>query len=344
MPNEALINELDQRRETYAQKAKAAATLQAAFKTVTNTHNKAQKALRDFSAQNTGIDVENAQQAFARTRLKEEAIDPLLPDLRRDLKSLTTLTAALKDAATALRTEPVDVVRLDKAVTALQTYRQQDIQDLIPELNDELNVAQRGLGDEFGQKLRAALAEQGIEVRGRAPKFEIGRFELEANFAKRFIVLRYGKDIVVPHAPITVEAALRAYQGAAKLIMGRNVDGAAWMGQFHEAYQIARRKRGAHGPRINIVDCYIEMVLLRQGRAFLSTPSKRTFVDYMRAQFIYDFYEFADRRRLGYEDQRVRAHSATKSQTDNPAKSMWIVEGDTPYDGRYIADIEFAKD
>ncbi len=23
----------------------------------------------------------------------------------------------------------------------------------------------------------------------------------------------------------------------------------------------------------------------------------------------------------------VRAHSATKSQTDNPAKSMWIVEG-----------------
>jgi hypothetical protein len=344
MPNEALTTELDQRRETYTQKQKAAATLQAAFKTVTNTHSKAQKALRDFSAQNTGIDVENAQAAFARTRLKEEAIDPLLPDLRRDLKSLTVLTAALKDAATALRTEPVDVVRLDKAVAALQTYRQQDIQDLVPDLTSELDVAQRGLGDEFGQKLRAALAEQGIEVRGRAPKFEIGRFELEANFAKRFIVLRYGKDIVVPHAPITVEAALRAYQGAAKLIMGRPQDGAAWMGQFHEAYQITRRKRSAHGPRVNIVDCYIELVLLRQGRAFLSTPSKRTFVDYMRAQFIYDFYEFADRQRLGYDDHRVRAHSATKSQTDNPTKSMWIVEGDTPYDGRYIADIEFAKD
>jgi hypothetical protein len=344
MPNEALINELDVRRDSYGQKAKAAATLQAAFKTVTNTHSKAQKALRDFSAQNTGIDVENAQAAFARTRLKEEAIDPLLPDLRREFKSLTTLTAALKDAATALRTEPVDVVRLDKALTALQTYRQQDIQDLVPELTDELNVAQRGLGDEFGQKLRAALAEQGIEVRGRAPKFEIGRFELEANFARRFIVLRYGKDVVVPHAPITVEAALRAYQGAAKLIMGRTQDGAAWMNQFHEAYGNVRRKRGAHGGRVNIVDCYIELVLLRQGRAFLSTPSKRTFVDYMRAQFIYDFYEFADRRRLGYEDLRVRAHSATKSQTDNPTKSMWIVEGDTPYDGRYIADFEFAKD
>ena len=40
----------------------------------------------------------------------------------------------------------------------------------------------------------------------------------------------------------------------------------------------------------------------------------------------------------------MKAHSATKSQTDNPTKSMWIVEGDTPYDGRYIADIEFAKE
>src|SRR5690348_14771803 len=182
MPNEALITELDQRRETYTQKQKAIATLQAAFKTVTNAHSKAQKALRDFSAQNIGIDVENAQAAFARTRLKEEAVDPLLPDLRRELKNLTTLTVALKDAATALRTEPVDVVRLDKALTARQSYRQQDIRDLVPELTDELNGAQRGLGDEFGQRLRAALAEQGIEVRGRAPKFEIGRFELGANF------------------------------------------------------------------------------------------------------------------------------------------------------------------
>ena len=34
-------------------------------------------------------------------------------------------------------------------------------------------------------------------------------------------------------------------------------------------------------------------------------------------------------------------HGATKSQTDNPAKSMWIVEGDSPYDGHFIADIEF---
>ncbi len=346
MPNEILINQLDMLRDTYAQQQRTVVALQTAFKAVTNAQSKAQKVLQELSAQSVGTSitgVNDSQEAFARTRLKEEAIDPLLPELRRELKGLTSLTAALRDASTALRSEPVDVVRLDRASTMLQTARQQDVLDLLPQLGEELDLAQRVLGDEFGQRLRDALAEQGVEIGGRAPRFEIGRFELEANFARRFVALRYGKDIVVPHAPITVDAVMKAYQAAAKAVCGRNQDGNAWIAQFHEAYQVAKRKRPANGTRVNIVECYIEIVLLRQGRAFSSEPSKRTFTDYTRAQFAYDFYEFADRLRLAYNDHMVKAHSATKSQTDSPAKSFWIVEGDTPYDGRYIADVEFVK-
>ena len=344
MPNETLLNQVDNLRETYAQKQRAAATLQTSLKAVTDAHGKAQRVLRDFPAQGVGIDVNGTQQAFAQTRLREEAIDPLLPDLRRNIKSLAALTGALKDTAAALRAEPVDVVRLDKAIATLKTARQQEILDLVPELDDELDLAQRVLGDEFGQKLRAALAEQGITIGGRSPKFEIGRFELEANFARRAIVLRYGKDVVVPRAAITVEAALRAYQGAAKAITGRNPDGKAWITQFHDAYQIARRKQGGHGTRVNIVNAYLEMVILRQSRAFFSEPSKRTFADYPRPQFIYDFYQFTNRQRLAHDGHVVKAHVATKSQTDRPAQSMWIVEGDSPYDGRYMADVEFVKE
>lgn len=349
MTNETLVTQLDTLREIYAQQQKAVAGLQAAFKGVTNAHSKAQKALRDLGVLNSGVSADGlngAQEAFSASRLKEDAVDPLLPDIRRELKSLATLTGALKDAASALRTEPVDVVRLDKALATLELAKQEDVRETLPPLREELDVAQRVLGDEFGQRLRSALSEQGIQIGGRAPRFEIRRFELEANFARRFIVLRYGKDIVVPHAPITVEATMKAYASASKAIMGRNQDGKAWIAQFHEAYQIARRKRSAQaqGTRVNIVDCYIEMVLLRQGRAFASQPSKHTFTDYLRAQFEYDFYEFTSRQRLAYEGHVVKAHSAVKSQTDSPTKSMWIVEGDTPYDGRYIADVEFVRE
>ncbi len=44
MPNEILIAQLDTLRETYTQQQKAVATLQAAFKGVTNANSKAQKA------------------------------------------------------------------------------------------------------------------------------------------------------------------------------------------------------------------------------------------------------------------------------------------------------------
>ena len=57
-----------------------------------------------------------------------------------------------------------------------------------------------------------------------------------------------------------------------------------------------------------------------------------------------DFYEFASRQHLAHDGQTVKAHSAVKSQTDYATKSMWIVEGDTPYDGRYIADVEFVRE
>ncbi len=344
MPNEPLLNQLTQLTESCTQRQKRANALQAAFKLVTDAHSKTLKVLRDYADQDTTVDVRSAQDGFAAVRIKEETIDPLLPDLRREIKTLATLIAALKESATALRAEPVDVVRLDKALTALQPSKEQAVLDLIPTLQGELDLAQRALGDEFGQKLRDALAALGVAIGGRPPKFELGRFELDANFARRFSVLRYGKDVVAPHVPITVEATLKAYQAAFKAIQGRNQDGAAWLAQFHDAYQIARRKRNIHEARINIVDVYVELVLLRQGRAFASEPSKHTFIDYTRAQFICDFYEFTGRQRLAHKGHVVKVHGSTKSQTDNPAKSMWIVEGDSPYDGRYISDVEFEKE
>lgn len=344
MPNEPLLLQLAQLTDTYALRQKRASTVQAAFKLVVNGQAKSLKALRDYAEHDTTVDVQSAQEAFARVRVREEAIDPLTPDLRREIKNLATLIGALKEGATALRSEPVDVARLDKALTALQSTKEPAALGVVPELQSELDLAQRALGDEFGQKLRAALHELGVTIGGRPPKFEIGCYELDANFARRFSVLRYGKDMVAPHVSITVEATIKAYQSAVKAIQGRNLDGGQWLAQLYEAYQTVQRKRATTVSRVNIVDVYVEMVLLRQSRAFASEPSKRTFSDYSRAQFIHDFYEFTGRQRLAHKGNVVKVHASTKSQTDSPAKSIWMVEGDSPYDGRYLSDMEFVKE
>ena len=344
MPNEPLLSQLTQLSEGYLLRQKRANAVQTIFKLVTNSQTKAVKALREYAEHDTTIDVQRAQEAFSRVQLKEEAIDPLAPDLRREIKSLATLVAALKESTNALRTEPVDVVRLAKAIAVFQSSQETAILDVIPELKTELDLAQRALGDEFGQKLRAALAEMGVNIGGRPPKFEIGRYALDANFAQRTSVLRYGKDVVAPHISITVDATIKAYQAAVKAIQGRTVDGATWMAQFTDAFRTVERKRTIQNGRVNLVDIYIEMVLMRQSRAFAIEPSKRTFADYTRAQFIYDFYEFAVSQRLAHQGYSVMASQSTKSQTDSPARSMWIVEGDSPYDGHFYSDVQLKKE
>ncbi len=141
MPNETLIQQLETLREIYTQQQKVAATLQTTFKAVTDAQNKTRKALNEYSVQNSGADISTAQNTFQALRLKEDTIDPLLPGLRREIKTLTSLSGALKDAGVALRSEPVDVVKLDgsgdtltdaRAVVLLKKQTQHTLMHIVP--------------------------------------------------------------------------------------------------------------------------------------------------------------------------------------------------------------------
>jgi len=324
-------------------------SLLAALKGTTSALGKASRTLKDYTEQHADEQpsgLTNAQQVFGASRLKDEAIDPLLPELRRESKAQAALITALKEALAGLRGEIVDVVKLGRAYQALQTVKVQDaaLNALMPEIEQELQQAQRALADTFGHALRNALAEMGIEIGGRPPRFEIGRFEINADFVNRGASISYGKNLVAKRVPLSIEGLIKAYQREAKLIMGRNEDAGRWMEQFYTAWQSARRRRDGADQRANIVDCYYEQVLLRQARTFHAAPSKHSFIDYSRAQFAHDFYEFANQQRRDYKGLHIFAHVATKSQAESADKSIWIVEGDGPHVGRYFADVVFSKD
>ncbi|NTU80375.1 MAG: hypothetical protein HGA45_13530 [Chloroflexales bacterium] len=348
MPDVALIEALDRLREGYTQRQKLSANLAAALKGTTSALGKASRTMRDYIERGQGAAdaAPRALEALAASRLRDEAIDPLQPALRREVKLLTEQATALKDAANALRGEAVDVVKLGHALTALEASKLKDpaVAALLPRLADELDQGQQALGATFGLALRHALAERGITLEGRPPRFEIGPFELAADFVSRAATLSYGKNLVARRVPLSVEAVLKAYDREAKAITGRSENGAEWIRQLYAAWEIVRARRGGGDPRANIVECYYELVLLRQPRAFRFSPSKHSFVDYSRAQFAYDFYEFTGRNKAIYQGLRAFGTSATKSQTDNPERSIWIVNGDSPHAGNYISDVKFDKD
>jgi len=345
--DESLIATLSALRDTYAQRQRAAASLMTALKATTVTLGKAGRLLGDY-ASSGGVDdnrLAQARRSFADVRVRDEAVTPLTPELRREVKALSGVAAALREALTALRAEPVDVVRLGRSMPSLRdATRDPDLAALLPSLESELEEAQRALGDTFGYALRGALAAQGIELGGRPPRFSIGRFELAADFVGQTAALSYGKHLLARRVPLSLEAVLKAYQREAAAVTGRAEDGARWMGQFYEAWESARARRDRSDQRANVVECYFELVLLRQSRAFRTAPTKGAFTEYSRAQFAYDLYEFGQNQQRVHKGWRMQAHGATKSQTDNPERSLWIVDGHGPHDGRYIGDIVFSQD
>jgi hypothetical protein len=342
MPNDSLISALQVLREAYSQRQKSTNSLIAALKGKSSLFGKIQQTLDDYMAENPSDDpaLAQVQQSFG---LAQESINPLLGTLGREAKSLAVLTGALKGAIAALSSDPVDVVRLSHPVEVLSTSDVQDprLVELLPELTHEFEEAQQALGAIFGPALREAMTVQGIEVMGTSPKFEVSRFEIAANFLNRSASISYGKEVVVKRIPLSIEAILRAYQTTEKSITGRSETPDQWMAQFYAAWEAARTKRNSADKRANIVDCYFELVLQRQPKTFFSSPAKNNFAEYTRAQFAYDLFEIAIRPQRVYKDLVVFAHAATRSQTDSSTKSIWIVEGQAPHDGRYIGDIVF---
>lgn len=109
MPDAALIEGLEQLREQYGQRQKLTANLLAALKGTNSALGKAGRSLREYIERGQGPadGVARSLETFGVARLREEAIDPLLPALRREEKLLSGQASALRDALAALRAETV---------------------------------------------------------------------------------------------------------------------------------------------------------------------------------------------------------------------------------------------
>ncbi|HRE48161.1 MAG TPA: hypothetical protein PLD47_10585, partial [Aggregatilineales bacterium] len=91
---------------------------------------KAQKAFNDYTAYTPVLNSETAlskaqstAQRLADIQLKETVIDPLVPELKREIKTLSTFVASLRNLEVALRGEYPDVVKLGKTYESLKKIK-----------------------------------------------------------------------------------------------------------------------------------------------------------------------------------------------------------------------------
>ena len=180
----------------------------------------------------------------------------------------------------------------------------------------------------FARDLRAAFAEQGIKLAGPPTELIAELFVIKPDLRKKQVQISFSRQSVTKGAiKLDVERVVTAYQRARKEICERKVDDDELLGELFEAYQrVLKLQVKQMGWRAGIVDCYRELVLVRQPLGFRKTPAKSSFVDYPKTHFAYDML------------QSVEPYGVLVTAT----RAMFLATGAT--EGQFIKDLYFAAE
>lgn len=275
-----------------------------------------------------------------------------LGEVRRQLAGEVKLRQAiikpLDQAQRALKDPHKNAVELHEATASLESAPQEVS---VPASYDKLVKELRAIADDqlseleftFARDLREAFTAIGVELEGPPHEMIAELFVIRPDLRKKQVVITFSRQPVTKGAvKLNVEKVVSAYQKARKEICERKVDYDELLGELFEAYQrVLKLTDKAPGARVSIVQCYLELVLVRQPLGFRKDPNKSKFVDYPKTHFAYDMLEMRRQQKLSYNDQRLNLGTATMDVTSDSTKAMYLATGAN--DGQFIKDLYFTK-
>ncbi|MDQ3089365.1 MAG: hypothetical protein M3Q78_12390 [Acidobacteriota bacterium] len=265
-------------------------------------------------------------------KLRSGIIKPLENALR-GLKDAHKNAVVLAEACVVLENPPAEL--------ELPANYHQSVQQL-------KNVADENLSElefTFARDLREAFNEKGITLGGNSAS------ELVAElFAIKVDMRRKQVDMTFSRQPVTdkkikldVEQVVAVYERARKEICERNVDLKMLLSDLFEAYnRVLKLTEKSVGTRTIIVDCYRELILVRQPAAFRKTPSKGKFLDYPKTHFAFDMMQLRRSQQMTLEGHRLNLGTATIDVGSDSARAMFLATD--ALEGQFIQHLYFTKE
>lgn len=193
------------------------------------------------------------------------------------------------------------------------------------EYANQLEEARGELGRRFGVELEQWLQETGRSLSGHYPELKTGLFTIELDFDGGHAILWYGpkQERLGRYRLSPREVASRVQKGERDL--GSELPIEDFLTRLEEAYlSCVEGRRSRKAPIIQVL-CQLSYLL--QTPHFRSDPKKENYRGYGRADFSYDLYRVqreADRTR---QSHRLHLAIATRSQTEQRARHLWVPEG-----------------
>jgi hypothetical protein len=133
------------------------------------------------------------------------------------------------------------------------------------------------------------------------------------------------------------------YERARREICERNVDLKGFLGELWEAYQrVLKLSDKSVGTRTIIVDCYRELIMVRQPASFRKTPSKQKFLDYPKTHFAFDMMQLRRSGEMIFDHHRLNLGTATIDVGSDSARAMFLATDAN--EGQFIQHLYFTKE
>lgn len=280
------------------------------------------------------------EEVLAQLQAAQQELDP-------QFKALRAVMGALRTAVRLAAAEQADALPMQKALVKLEKaavdVESDELDTAVTLFASATQNALDNLAYEFAKDLREAFAARGETVEGRPPTLTVGMLIFKIDMAARKGQWFFGKEALTRPIPLSQAGIMKAYDLQVKRIVERTVDVTKLLAELYQAWQDCREKRKTRPSRINIVEVYSQLTLNRQSNRFWNAPSRSTFKDYERALFVRDLtlLRASGKNSLTVdgEEHQLSLGVATKSQTEQASRSIWLPE--TAVDGQYYSDITF---
>lgn len=270
--------------------------------------------------------------------------------LAAEVKLRGNVIKPLENAVRALKDPHKNAVVLAESAALLENP---SAELLLPE-NYQSSIQQlKSVADEnlaeleftFARDLREAFAEKGITLGGNSASELIAElFVIKVDMRRKQVDMTFSRQPVTDKKiKLNVEQVVAVYERARKEICERNVDLNSLLGELFEAYnRVLRLSEKPIGTRTIIVDCYRELIMVRQPASFRKTPSKQKFVDYPKTHFAFDMMQLRRSQQMIFEGHRLNLGTATIDVGSDSARAMFLATDAN--EGQFIQHLYFTKE
>ncbi|MGI8884834.1 MAG: hypothetical protein ACR2IA_11405 [Pyrinomonadaceae bacterium] len=270
--------------------------------------------------------------------------------LAGEVKLRNNVIKPLENAVRALKDPHKNAVALAEAFAILEKPPSElDLSDNYQPLIQQLKkIADENLSElefTFARDLREAFGEKDITLGGSsASELIADLFVIKVDMRRKQVDMTFSRQPVTDKKiKLNVEQVVAGYERARREICERNIDLNALLGELFEAYnRVLKLTDKPMGTRTIIVDCYRELIMVRQPASFRKTPSKQKFLDYPKTHFAFDMMQLRRQQNMMFQGHRLNLGTATIDVGSDSARAMFLATDAN--EGQFIQHLYFTKE